>query len=359
MNFGRRGDNPLIQILTASIPFLNARIQGLDVLYRAGFGKLAVKDSKARQKAFFVRATSLMALTTLYYMMAKDTEEYKRAEQEVKDNNWIIGGKKLPVPFELGFLFKTIPERITAYFYGQDTTEDLVASFKRGITGTLNAQPFPQAIKPIVEVTTNHSFFTGRDIVSRKFEGIEDRYQAGSGTSLLARYLGETINISPIQIDFLTRAYLGTIGSYGVMVVDEILQSQGAPLKPELNIDRLPIIKRFVADEYGTGTVTEFYEVREKIREAVKTFKHLSDTRSQDEVAQYLQENGGLLIFEGYVNDLALKLNELTKLSIRIGNAKNLSSEEKRQRQNSIKDQQYNLTKRIKNLKKNIAERRL
>ena len=359
MNFGRRGDNPLIQILTATIPFLNARIQGLDVLYRAGFGKLAAKDSKARQKAFFVRATSLMALTTLYYMMAKDTEEYKRAEQEVKDNNWIIGGKTLPVPFELGFLFKTIPERVTAYFYGQDTTEDLVASFKRGITGTLNAQPFPQAFKPIVEVTTNHSFFTGRDIVSRKFESIEDRYQAGSGTSLLARYLGEATNISPIQIDFLTRAYLGTIGSYGVMVVDEILQSQGAPLKPELNIDRLPIIKRFVADEYGTGTVTEFYEVREKVREAVKTFKHLSDTRSQDEVNKYLQENGGLLIFEGYVNDLALKLNELTKLSIRIGNAKNLSSEEKRQRQNSIKDQQYNLTKRIKNLKKNIAERRL
>lgn len=144
----------------------------------------------------------MMALTTLYYMMAKDTEEYKRAEQEVKDNNWIIGGKTLPVPFELGFLFKTIPERVTAYFYGQDTTEDLVASFKRGITGTLNAQPFPQAFKPIVEVTTNHSFFTGRDIVSRKFESIEDRYQAGSGTSLLARYLGEATNISPIQIDF-------------------------------------------------------------------------------------------------------------------------------------------------------------
>jgi hypothetical protein len=41
INFSRKGSSPIIQIFAAIIPFLNARIQGLDLLYRAGFGELA------------------------------------------------------------------------------------------------------------------------------------------------------------------------------------------------------------------------------------------------------------------------------------------------------------------------------
>jgi hypothetical protein len=36
MNFNRKGRSPIIRILTAAVPFMNARIQGLDVLYRSG-----------------------------------------------------------------------------------------------------------------------------------------------------------------------------------------------------------------------------------------------------------------------------------------------------------------------------------
>jgi hypothetical protein len=32
LNFGRRGSSPVMRLVTATIPFLNARIQGLDVL---------------------------------------------------------------------------------------------------------------------------------------------------------------------------------------------------------------------------------------------------------------------------------------------------------------------------------------
>ena len=36
MNFQRKGNSALIRILSAVTPFLNARVQGLDVIYRAG-----------------------------------------------------------------------------------------------------------------------------------------------------------------------------------------------------------------------------------------------------------------------------------------------------------------------------------
>ena len=35
INFGRRGQDPLFRVITSAIPFLNARVQGLDVLYRS------------------------------------------------------------------------------------------------------------------------------------------------------------------------------------------------------------------------------------------------------------------------------------------------------------------------------------
>jgi hypothetical protein len=60
INFSRKGSSPIIQIFAAIIPFLNARIQGLDLLYRAGFGELASATKVAQQKAFMLRSLALL-----------------------------------------------------------------------------------------------------------------------------------------------------------------------------------------------------------------------------------------------------------------------------------------------------------
>ena len=87
MNFNRKGANPIVRVLTAAIPFLNARIQGLDVLYRAAFGENATKDAKAIQRAFFVRGMTMMALSSMYWLLTHDDDDYKKQEQETRDNN--------------------------------------------------------------------------------------------------------------------------------------------------------------------------------------------------------------------------------------------------------------------------------
>jgi hypothetical protein len=121
INFSRKGSSPIIQIFAAIIPFLNARIQGLDLLYRAGFGELASATKVAQQKAFMLRSLALLGTTAMYYAHVQDEEEWQRADQETRDNYWIIGNMKFPIPFELGVIFKVIPERIMAYTMGEDT----------------------------------------------------------------------------------------------------------------------------------------------------------------------------------------------------------------------------------------------
>ena len=99
MNFNRKGNLAIVRILTAAVPFLNARMQGLDVFYRAGisptirklmFGESPTDQQKALQKTFFIRGATLTALTTMYWFLTHDDEEYTRQEQEVRDNNWIL-----------------------------------------------------------------------------------------------------------------------------------------------------------------------------------------------------------------------------------------------------------------------------
>jgi hypothetical protein len=101
INFGRRGLSPVFRIVTSAIPFLNARVQGLDVLWRSASGqyssikKLQPGQSPEQLKkdimlGFLKRGGMLAALTGMYYLLVSDTDEYKNLRREVRDDNWVI-----------------------------------------------------------------------------------------------------------------------------------------------------------------------------------------------------------------------------------------------------------------------------
>ena len=128
-----------------------------------------------------------------YWAMVHDDEEYINQNPEIKDNYWIIPSKfipgydgpplKIPIPFEVGFLFKTIPERVMAYSFGKDVGRDVTQSLTRGLINTFEFLPVPQAALPIAEAITNHSFWTGRKIEGQYLEGLEPGYRVNSRTS--------------------------------------------------------------------------------------------------------------------------------------------------------------------------------
>ena len=351
MNFNRKGSSPIIRILAASIPFLNARIQGLDVLYRVGMGKMATKNQAARHKAFLNRALFMIASSVLYYYLAKDEEEYQTAEDEQRDLNWIVGSAKLPVPFELGILFKTIPERLSAYFMGHQKADDLAESMTRNLISTFNFLPIPQVAKPLIEVTSNHSFFTGERIVGLGQEGIEERYQANNGTSLFARSIGENTGISPIQIDYLIRGYTGTLGSYAVMLLDSIFRGQGDPIKPTFNPEQMPVLKRFFASPESTKPKTDFFKLRVELDKAVSTINHLERTGKTNELLEYLNEKQPLIDLAPYIRQLDKDLKSLRSEKNFILESPSMAPELKQQTLNAIRTAEMNLLSNINQFK--------
>ena len=54
-----------------------------------------MQDVKARIfRTAMLRGLSLMGITALYYLLVSDTEDYKEAKREIRDDNWLI-----PTPF--------------------------------------------------------------------------------------------------------------------------------------------------------------------------------------------------------------------------------------------------------------------
>ena len=316
INFNRRGGNALFKVVTTAIPFLNARIQGLDVLYRAGAGqysaniedRLSPETKKLLQKAsarrFYTRIVTLMGITALYWLMVSDSEEYEElnAKKEVRDDNWIIpmGDRysfKIPIPFEVGVITKVLPERLLNLMLGDDNFREFRDAMFRQAETTFKVNPFNwQIVAPLQEAFNNKSKFTGREIVpywmlSSRIP--EERFS--ENTSLWARSLGAALNISPLKIDHVARGYLGTLGSYGLQVTDIVSRSAlGEPQIP-LGFHNSPFVKRFVTDSvYGGGLIQDFYTMRGELDRLIGTMNKLRKEGRLEEVEALMQSYGDL-----------------------------------------------------------------
>jgi hypothetical protein len=356
MNFHRKGGNTLIRILTATIPFFNARLQGLDLFYRASSGNMNNKDAAAIQRKFFMRGTGMMALSVAYYLAVADDEEYKKQEQETKDNNWIIPalGIRIPIPFEVGVLFKVLPERITALLSGRDTAEDFGDSALRNFAGTFGFNPFPQAIKPLVETYVDYNFFTGRPIISEGLKDVSPEFQVGPGTTSTAEWIAGAFGASPMKVDHIIKGYTGTIGGYALEAIDSVSAQFSDTPKATKRFEQMPVVKRFVSDPEARGSVTEFYKLKDSVDTVVRTLNLLEKTGESEAYIKYLQENKGTFAFKDYIRDTERTMKQLRAARVAIRSS-SISGDEKRDALLQINRAESQITAEIQKVKKAIA----
>jgi hypothetical protein len=356
MNFHRKGNSALIRVLTAAVPFFNARLQGLDLFYRASTGNMNNKDAASIQRQFFARGMTMMALSAAYWFMVSDEEEYKKQEQETRDNNWIIPslGIRIPIPFEVGVLFKVIPERIVAYTFGDDTGQDLRDSLFRNAMSTFAFNPIFQTVKPIIEASFNFNTFTWRPIVSKGMEDVAPEFQVGPSTSNVAKQLGQALGLSPMKVDHIIKGYTGTIGMYGIDTIDMVLDQFGDSPKPTKRFEQLPVIKRFALDAEARGYVTQYYQLKDAVDTTVRTMNLLEKTGESEEYVEYLTKNQGTLAFKDYIRDTEKVMKELREARVAIRSSQ-MTGDEKRDALLEISKAESAITSQIQSIKKTIS----
>jgi hypothetical protein len=372
INFRRRGSSEAVGVAVTTIPFFNAYIQGMDVLYRAASGKdssSSVGRAQAR-KMFWSRAATVMMLSSLYALSkGDDDEEYNEMDLRVRDSNWILpGGFKLPVPTELGALFKVVPERIVEYMRRQGTPEEqeaweatrtaLAYIFEQYVGRVV---PVPQAVKPVLEAWTNYSFFTGREL-----EGIYQKQQdpsmrRASNTSELAiaianfsRDVVGVDKISPILVDNALSGYFGSTAGLLVAMTDSLLN----PTRVDRPLHKYALLSNYLYDPVGTRRMTEFYDAREKVGRANATLSELMKT-DIDRAVAYAEKNADVLMMESSINSTLEQL-ERTRAYRKFLNSKDaaadMPAEEREAELKEIKKMEVELTGWLREAKTAIRQ---
>lgn len=371
INFRRRGASDFVGAMVTTIPFFNAYIQGMDVLYRAASGKdssSSVGRAQARQM-FWGRAAIVMALSSLYAAGAGDDEDYQEMDLRTRDSNWILpGGYKIPVPTELGALFKVVPERVVEYMRRQGTPEEQTAweATRTALTYIMEQYvgrtvPVPQGVKPLLEAWTNYSFFTGREL-----EGIYQKQQdpsmrRASNTSELAIAISEfsrdvvgVDKVSPILIDNALNGYFGSSAGLLVAMTDSLLN----PTRVDRPLHKWALVSNYMYDPVGTRRMTEFYEEREKVGRANTTLNELMKT-DLDRAAAYAEEHADELMLESAVNSTLEQLERTRAyrkyLNSPLG-AETMSKEEREASLKEAKQMEIDLTRWLREAKTAIRQ---
>jgi hypothetical protein len=317
---------------------------------------MASENAKAQQKAFMIRSATIVGLSLMYYMLARDTDEWKRASKETRDNYWIIGSVKIPIPFEIGVMFKVAPERIAAYIDGKDTGAEVFESATRNIISTLKLVPIPQAALPLVEEVTNYSFFTGEPIISRGMENVAAPFQERSNTSLMAKKLGEALGLSPIRIDHVLQGYTGAIGTYTAQMIDAIIRTEEDGVRPAMSMEQVPVLKRFLASDKAGGTIDAFYALKNQVDEVVRTQHELQSRGNPDQYVEYMEKNGQLLGLKGLVSNIDKQMTNLRRMRNMVNFSQGLDANDKREALDNIRYAEIALTENIKEIKKNATQ---
>jgi hypothetical protein len=356
LNFNRKGRSAVVRIAAAAIPFLNARVQGLDVFFRAGIRPFYDKNSTAYekqvQKAMLIRGATIMALSTMYAAAIMGDPDYEKQEQETKDNFWLIPslGIKIPIPFEVGTLFKTIPERIYRYSYGSDTSKDLGDSMKRALLSTFAFNPVPQAIAPLLEAQYNYSVFTQRPIVGEAMQNIAPEFQVGPSTTKIAEFLGKQTGMSPIMIDHVYKGYTGTMGMYLADVMDSVFTAGSDNPKASQRFEQTPVLKRFLLDPDARGQVSAYYDLKHSVDQTVRTINLLAKQDSPD-LDRFVRENESMYGMKNYISVVDKHMQKLNAEAAMIRSTP-MPADQKRKMLDEITDAQNELTSEIQLMRK-------
>lgn len=313
--------------------FFNATIQGGDKLVRAW------RDDP---KGMTIKSTLFITLPTIaLWYLNKDNSAYQELPQWEKDTFFHIpaGDKfvKIPKPFELGLLYGTTFERMLQYFDDKENGHNSVGfkGFGDRVKETLIPDLSPTFFVPIYEWAFNFSDFRQRNIVPQSQEKLPDKLQYGSNTSMVARKIGDTFNVSPYKVDNTIMGYGGNLARLGLDITDAI---GGANEKrPTKGVTELPEIRRFFAKPYqSSDSVQRVYD----------------DFKEQEKLHNELKLTGQRP--EGYDPKLYNKLKNaqnsfkaINKASKKIIDSETMSSDAKREKLDKLNIQKANVARGV------------
>ena len=237
-DFANIGASREWRMYVATVPFLNAAIQGLDQLYQI----VRFRSRRDRSSPIWGSGRLAHVAKTLFCGLILSSMTWvgwehnhrgsvRRAAYENQTDyekaSWVtLHGVapgtdiRIPVPFQIGAVFVKLPEVVLDLTQGSDTQAGPKFVWSL-IHGNLAVGWIPAVAQPFVEVYTNRNFF-GEEIIPAYMKSWPPEAQYfHRSTPLPYRTAGEIVGASPLHIQTFVRAWTGHFGNAVVAVLDE------------------------------------------------------------------------------------------------------------------------------------------
>lgn len=369
MNFYKRGLSPTVQYANRLIPFMNAQIQGLNVLYKAATGQMPFNERQEIQRKFFNNAMLLAATGVMYAMAMDDDKYFRNAKPRDKYSNFFVHlpgvdePVKIAIPYEAGWFFSAGVATVDAMKAETDGKQQLKAlrdMFLNAIPG-YSSLYMPQAVKPIYEVWSNKNLFTGYNIESPTMQNkrIEDRYL--SSTTEAAKFLSRMLPIlSPVQIEHIAQAYFGALPLAVMAGTGDLFAKPSATPRPEARITDIPIIGSMFQKEFGGADADVVYNLAKDVIQTQASFGALKKSGNFQDVKEFAQDHRAELAVAPMARMFQTNMNRLKTQEDIVINRLNLSPAEKRARIDAIEkarqDMAATFMQRIKQAEERVGK---
>jgi len=345
-NFGRRGLSPSMQMMSTLVPFFNAQIQGLDVLYRSFKGDMPFNEQLEIQRKIAARGAMLFAGSLAYAFMMQDDEDYKKAKPEERYSNFFVnipGVKdplKIPFPFEVGLLFMGLPQALVDVAMGSATGSEASKAIGKLL---LNSAPgvVPAAPKPIIEAFYGETAFGPIESAREKLLEAGQRFRPG--TTELAKTLGSvtgTVGISPLLVEHFVRGYTGGLGVALMSTLNPLLRDAAEGEKMPVGASRQPFIGGLFQPSEGRFIVERAYDRMGDVIQAQQTYKDYINRGQKDRAVAYAKENAALIVGAPMAGSFRQRMGELFDMERKIIANPKLSGAEKEAKVQQLKDMQ-------------------
>jgi len=365
INFRRRGSGQLIATATATIPFFNAYVQSMDLLYRNATGTdVQLGEGRGVAKRMFIaQLVKLSALAAIYSLAVGDDDDYEGMNLRTRSSNWIIPGMgKLPVPNELAAITKVPVEMTLEYLRRKGTKEELEAA---DATMTVlkyafeqfggRVVPVPTAVRPVLEAFTNFSFLGGRPLEGIYQRTLDPEMRVTPTTSELAKTVAkaskELIGVapSPINVDNFLNQWFGTTAATVTMMADGVLN----PDKMDRPLHKYFLLSTYMYDPVPGQGVNEAYELREKFGTKHNTLLKLAQ-ENPDEALKYAEANQKELVYAKFANGLMEEFEKTRKYKAFLQSsqaAQVMTQEERAEQMKSVREIENTIGLQVRELK--------
>jgi hypothetical protein len=113
----------------------------------------------------------------------------------------------------------------------------------------------PTSILPILEIEANHSYFTDRPIIPRGQDKLPPKLQYGPYTTSLAKWIGETFNVAPRNVEHFISGYFGTLG----MAIPKAVDLVSGEHQQSLSLEEMPLIRGYLYPQFKSPASVERY----------------------------------------------------------------------------------------------------